>query len=249
MEHMFRQVSLFGTCDPRADLTFRAVERVDLDTTSWVDHCGGWLEGSDVVFDELLELLDFRQRTGIRMYDSLVDEPRLSSWWHAADGSPEPLPLLTGLRSALGERYHRRFDSVGFNLYRDRHDSVAWHGDRHRHRVGDPVVAIVSLGAPRPLRLRPARRWSLARLGARRRRPVRHGWRLSARLGALRPEAGSAGSGHGCRSPSATTRAERAPSALRCRDPPPQAVNGAAPWNSTRTRCHRRRRRWAPHHR
>ena len=47
------------------------------------------------------------------------------------------------------------FDSIGFNLYRDGRDSVAWHGDRHRHHVTDPVVAIVSVGARRPLRIRP----------------------------------------------------------------------------------------------
>jgi alkylated DNA repair dioxygenase AlkB len=32
---------------------------------------------------------------------------------------------------------------------------VAWHGDRHRLTVDDPVVAIVSVGEPRPFRLRP----------------------------------------------------------------------------------------------
>ena len=68
------------------------------------------------------------------------------------------------------ERYAEPFDSIGFNLYRDGDDSVAWHGDRHRHVVTNPVIAIVSTGAPRPLRLRrrrdqggggPSRSWSL----------------------------------------------------------------------------------------
>jgi hypothetical protein len=155
MEHVFRQPSLFGTCDPAADLSFVTVERVALDDSSWVDHAAGWLAGSDLVFDQALELLEFTQRTGVPMYDSVVDEPRLSSWWHEHDGSPEPLSSLAGIRRALSARYHRPFDSVGFNLYRDQHDSVAWHGDRHRRHVTDPVVAIVSLGAPRPLKLRP----------------------------------------------------------------------------------------------
>ena len=34
-------------------------------------------------------------------------------------------------------------------------DSVAWHGDRHRHLATNPVIAIVSVGAPRPFKLRP----------------------------------------------------------------------------------------------
>jgi alkylated DNA repair dioxygenase AlkB len=166
MKHVFRQVTLFGTCDPSADLTFGAVERLVLDAASWVEHAPNWLDGSDVLFDELLERLDFRQRTGVPMYDSVVDEPRLSSWWHERGGSPEPLSLLADIRRALSGRYHRPFDSIGFNLYRDRHDSVAWHGDRHRHHVTDPVVAIVSLGTPRPLKLRPrgggtSRSWDL----------------------------------------------------------------------------------------
>ena len=41
-------------------------------------------------------------------------------------------------------------------LYRDGRDSVAWHGDRHgRSSTQDTMVAIVSLGAPRALLLRP----------------------------------------------------------------------------------------------
>ena len=67
---------------------------------------------------------------------------------------PEPLPVLGEIRSLLSNRYDEEFDSIGFNLYRDGNDSVAWHGDRHRHVVVDPVVAIVSVGEPRPLRLR-----------------------------------------------------------------------------------------------
>jgi alkylated DNA repair dioxygenase AlkB len=59
------------------------------------------------------------------------------------------------MRKLLSLRYAEAFDSIGFNLYRDGRDSVAWHGDRHRHVVVDPIVAIVSVGSPRPLRLRP----------------------------------------------------------------------------------------------
>jgi alkylated DNA repair dioxygenase AlkB len=41
-------------------------------------------------------------------------------------------------------------------LYRDGRDSVAWHGDtKGRSSRFDTMVAIVSLGTPRPLLLRP----------------------------------------------------------------------------------------------
>lgn len=152
---MFRQTSIFGTCDPEVDAEFSAVERITLGDESWVDYASNWLTGSDLVFDEVLDVVEFRQRSNIAMYDSVVDEPRLSSWWHVDSGSPEPLPILADLRHLLIDRYQRPFDSIGFNLYRDRNDSVAWHGDRHRQHVSDPVVAIISLGSPRPLKLRP----------------------------------------------------------------------------------------------
>jgi alkylated DNA repair dioxygenase AlkB len=163
---VFRQTSLFGTCDPAVDLTFAALERVVLDEVSWIDYAPGWLTGSDVVFDELMGVLELRQRTNVRMYDSLVDEPRLSAWWRDDGRRTEPTELLAFLRRVLSEHYHRPLDSIGFNLYRDGDDSVAWHGDRHRKVVTDPIVAIVSVGAPRPLRLRPrgggaSRSWNL----------------------------------------------------------------------------------------
>ena len=149
------QRSLFGSLDPEYDPSFRELTRLDLDGRSWVDHVPGWLTGSDQMFDELTSELPFRQRTGIRMYDQIVDEPRLSAWWSVACGQPEPMAILREIRLLLADRYDEPFDSIGFNLYRDGTDSVAWHGDRHRHVVTDPVVAILSVGAARPLKLRP----------------------------------------------------------------------------------------------
>lgn len=152
---MFLQGSLFGLAEPSADVEFGGLERVALDDASWVEFVPGWLRGADAVFDELHATLPWRQRHNVRMYDSIVDEPRLTAWWQPERGRPEPLPVLAQVRAMLTERYAKPFDSIGFNLYRTGHDSVAWHGDRHRHSVVDPVVAIVSVGAPRPLRLRP----------------------------------------------------------------------------------------------
>jgi hypothetical protein len=152
---VFYQGSLFGTLTPEFDASFDGAQRLDLDHTTWVELVPGWLRGADEVFDELTTTLAFRQRTGVRMYDSIVDEPRLSAWWRAEDGRPEPMPILGDIRRLLAERYAEPFDSIGFNLYRDGNDSVAWHADRHRHVVTNPVIAILSVGAPRPLRLRP----------------------------------------------------------------------------------------------
>jgi hypothetical protein len=155
IKHVFYQPTLLGTCDPDVDRSFHGAQRRDLDDLSWIEYVPDWLTGADVVFDELLGRLELRQRTNVVMYDNLVDEPRLSAWWREGVGSAPPIPLLAAIRDALVARYHRPFDSIGFNLYRDGDDSVAWHGDRHRKVVTDPIVAIVSVGARRPLKLRP----------------------------------------------------------------------------------------------
>ena len=161
---MFLQGSLFGLAEPSID--DRPVDRTWLDDTTWIDHSPTWLAGADDVFDELFHTLPWEQRRGVKMYDRLVDEPRLVHWWSLATGTPEPMAVLGTIRHELSERYGVAFDSIGFNLYRDGDDSVAWHGDRHRHRVENPIVAILSVGAARPLRLRPrgggpSRAWNL----------------------------------------------------------------------------------------
>jgi alkylated DNA repair dioxygenase AlkB len=89
------------------------------------------------------------------MYDQRVREPRLTAPWNARSGEPLEPPILEEIRAALSGRYGRRFDSVGFNLYRDGHDSVAWHSDRIAKEIEDPIVALVSLGEPRKFQLRP----------------------------------------------------------------------------------------------
>jgi alkylated DNA repair dioxygenase AlkB len=89
------------------------------------------------------------------MYDQTVQEPRLTAPWSAASGEPLTPPILEEIRLALSQRYEREFDSVGFNLYRDGRDSVAWHADHIRKEVEDPIVALVSFGEPRKFMLRP----------------------------------------------------------------------------------------------
>lgn len=147
------QGSLFGIAEPAVDESFAGLQRRMLDDHSWLDHAPGWLAGDQDVFDHLLHDLPWRQRT-VTMWERRLPEPRLTWWWTLDDG-PEPLPILATMRHTLSARYGETFDSIGYNLYRHGEDSVAWHGDRHRHTVDDPVVAIVSVGARRPLRIRP----------------------------------------------------------------------------------------------
>ena len=148
------QPSLFGGQSPAFDPTFAGIERIHLDPTAWVDWLPGWVSGADALFEEIIELRDWHQRKR-QMYDKKVVEPRLVAPWNLNSGEPLKPPILEDIRLALSERYGIEFDSVGFNLYRDGRDSVAWHGDRIKKEVDDPIVVLVSLGFPRRFLLRP----------------------------------------------------------------------------------------------
>lgn len=136
------------------DRSFSGLERIHLDEDSWIDHAPDWLSGADRLFGEILESRRWEQRSR-RMYDKRVQEPRLTAPWSLDSGEPLEPPILEEIRVLLSERYRRLFDSVGFNLYRDGRDSVAWHADRISKEIEDPIVALVSIGEPRKFLLRP----------------------------------------------------------------------------------------------
>lgn len=148
------QPSLFAEEKTTFDESFSTLERIHLDETSWIDLQRGWVTGSDALFREILEGRDWGQRMR-RMYDKKVKEPRLTAPWSARSGEELSPRILEDMRRVLSSRYGVEFDSVGFNLYRDGNDSVAWHGDKIKKEVEDPIVVLVSLGAPRRFLLRP----------------------------------------------------------------------------------------------
>ena len=89
----------------------------------------------------------------------ILDVPRLLCFY--ADGAELPDPALTAALRALNAHYGAElgelFRTAGLCLYRDGQDSVAWHGDTTgRGGREDTMVAILSLGTPRALLLRPA---------------------------------------------------------------------------------------------
>jgi alkylated DNA repair dioxygenase AlkB len=117
----------------------------------------GWLGGADELFGRLVEVVPWRGERR-RMYDRVVDVPRLLCFY--GEGEPLPDVLLTQARDALDQHYAAElgepFVTAGLCMYRDGRDSVAWHGDTiGRGSSQDTIVAILSLGAPRPLLLRP----------------------------------------------------------------------------------------------
>jgi alkylated DNA repair dioxygenase AlkB len=133
------------------------VRRVPLSHGAWVDLRPGWLEGSAEVFAALAETVPWRAERR-PMYDRMVDVPRLLCFY--GEDETLPHPALTAALEALNAHYGAElgepFRTAGLCLYRDGRDSVAWHGDTiGRGLREDTMVAIVSLGAPRALALRP----------------------------------------------------------------------------------------------
>ena len=159
------QQCLFAFEEPSIDTTFATLTRTWLDDDSWIDYAPQWLHGADRIFGELIAVLPWQQRE-VTMYDRRLPEPRLTAWWDTASEAVEGVPILTMARTMLSHHYSRPFDSIGFNLYRDGHDSVAWHSDRERYELEDPTVAIVSTGQPRSFHVRrrgggPSQSWQL----------------------------------------------------------------------------------------
>jgi alkylated DNA repair dioxygenase AlkB len=146
--------TLFELGSAGPDPAFEACHRRALPPDAWVDHAPGWLGGSADLFDRLIDSMGWSSRQ-VTMYGDLLDQPRLTATWRGAASDPVTGPVIDTIRRTLSDHYEIAFRSAGFNLYRDGRDSVAWHGDRIARDRVHAVVAIVSLGEPRPFKLRP----------------------------------------------------------------------------------------------
>jgi alkylated DNA repair dioxygenase AlkB len=152
------QKSLFDLGDdagPRPLAGF--LQRTSLGQGAWIDVRPAWIAGADALSDRLLDIVEWKAERR-RMYDRVVDVPRLLSFYD--EDAQLPAPELENARQMLSENYRTEpggpFRTVGLCLYRDGRDSVAWHGDTlGRGATEDTTVAIVSLGARRRLLLRP----------------------------------------------------------------------------------------------
>ncbi|MET9126882.1 alpha-ketoglutarate-dependent dioxygenase AlkB [Streptomyces sp. NPDC004528] len=165
------QGSLFDQTDELRLAPLNAARRTALGSGAWIDLLPGWLSGADALFERLVSEVPWRAERR-QMYEHMVDVPRLLSYYGAGD--PLPHPVLDEARDALSAHYAEElgepFTTAGLCYYRDGRDSVAWHGDRiGRGAREDTMVAILSVGAPRDLLLRPRRGGESVR------RPLGHG--------------------------------------------------------------------------
>jgi alkylated DNA repair dioxygenase AlkB len=136
------------------------VRRRRLSHGAWIDIRPGWFRGADTLFQRLIDGVPWRAERR-QMYDRVVDVPRLLAYYGEGDELPDT--ALVAARAVLNRHYARElgepFRTAGLCLYRDGRDSVAWHGDTiGRGAAEDTMVAILSVGAPRALVLRPRER-------------------------------------------------------------------------------------------
>ncbi|HET9689730.1 MAG TPA: alpha-ketoglutarate-dependent dioxygenase AlkB [Acidimicrobiales bacterium] len=127
------------------------VTRYALDATSWVDVVPGFLPSPAALHDRLGEATTWQQGRVWR-YERWIDEPRLGAW---AEGDARH-PALVEAGAWLEDRYAVDFEHRhALALYRHERDGVAWHRDREMRWLDDTVIAVLTLGAARPWRLRP----------------------------------------------------------------------------------------------
>ncbi len=151
--------------------------RAELGRGAWVDVLPGWLTGADQVYERLAREVPW-QAERRQMYDRVVDVPRLLCFY--GENAELPVPILDEARDALSAHYADElgepFRTAGLCFYRDGKDSVAWHGDRiGRGNHEDTMVAILSVGEPRVLALRPRPGTSSGPVGSTVRYPLGHG--------------------------------------------------------------------------
>jgi alkylated DNA repair dioxygenase AlkB len=135
------------------------MERIALEDGAYLELDAHWLPDADATLAALMREVPFEARA-IKLFGREVMQPRLVAWI----GDPEAVYTYSGVRhqplpwtptlAALRARLALPFNSVLCNLYRDGRDSMGLHSDSEPELGPDPVVASISLGAPRRFQLR-----------------------------------------------------------------------------------------------
>src|SRR6201988_2471610 len=78
------------------------LQRTELTNGAWIDILPGWLTGADDLFGRLFDVVPWRAERR-KMYDQVVDVPRLLCFY--GEGDELPHPVLARARDALGAHY------------------------------------------------------------------------------------------------------------------------------------------------
>ena len=227
---MHLQGSLFDQADEVRLGPLRGVRRTELGDGAWIDLLPGWLSGADALFEQLAAEVPW-QAERRRMYERVVDVPRLLAFYRADDALPHP--VLDEARDALSAHYA---DRAGRTVHhgralllpgRPRQRGLARRPDRPRRPRGHDGRHPVRGRAARSAAAPAARRRHRA-APARARRPDRDGRLLPADLGARDPQDARGRRARGSASSSGPTAcAERQPRAFRCHDRGPPSRRAA----------------------
>jgi alkylated DNA repair dioxygenase AlkB len=142
-----------GGLEVAFDASFTSATRIQLDSTSWVDHVPGWLTGDDALMRTLMAEADWEQRSRW-MYTRMVTEPRLTAEYPVIAEAPQS--ILRELADGLSDHYGPRFTRLWMNWYRDNNDGTGWHADRLAKAQTTAIIPVLSLGAARTFLIRPA---------------------------------------------------------------------------------------------
>ncbi|HET7845232.1 MAG TPA: alpha-ketoglutarate-dependent dioxygenase AlkB [Xanthomonadales bacterium] len=125
-----------------------------------VEYLPGFLApaAADLAFAAVRDEVDWEQHH-VRLFGRDVPAPRLSSWigdpgtaytYSRVRFEPRPWPAsVAALRDAIAVRSGFVANSVLANRYRDGRDAMGWHADAEPELGPEPVIASLSLGAPR----------------------------------------------------------------------------------------------------
>ena len=125
----------------------------------WVLGDSSW----ESLMEDLVKTVPWESHT-IKMFGKEYPQPRLVAWFGdpGSDYSYSGLkmnvrpwiPTVSSLRESAEKIAGVRFNSVLINLYRDGNDKVSWHRDNEPELGDEPVIASISLGAPRRFKFR-----------------------------------------------------------------------------------------------
>src|ERR1700728_630798 len=132
---------------------FVEINRVDLDENSWIEVVPGLVRSPQNLFARSLREFSWSQCQRW-MYDRKVDNCLTSSYPQIREA---PYEALRTLARRLSQVYGVTYDGLWVNLYRDRRDSTAWHGDSITCKRDICTVPVLTLGHPRRFLIKPRR--------------------------------------------------------------------------------------------
>ncbi|WP_405223837.1 alpha-ketoglutarate-dependent dioxygenase AlkB family protein [Dokdonia sp. Asnod1-B02] len=114
-------------------------------------------------YETLLEEISWRH-DDIKVFGKVYPQPRLTALYSSNSKSysysnitmvPEPFTdALQAIKKRVEEIAGVTFTTCLLNLYRDGNDSNGWHADDEKELGNNPIIASVSLGAPRLFKFR-----------------------------------------------------------------------------------------------